>query len=39
MMIEVSIPSPDPGLGEALEGFAAEKSFEAHLAELETEVL
>jgi len=39
MMVEVSIPSPDPGIGEALAGFAGKKSVEAHLAELETEVL
>ena len=39
MMVEVSIPHPDPGLDEALAGFAGEKGVEAHLAELETEVL
>ncbi len=39
MMVEVSVPSPDPGLSEALARFAGEKSVEAHLAELETEVL
>lgn len=39
MMIEISIPSPDPGLADGLAGFAGEKGVEAHLAELETEVL
>lgn len=39
MMVEISIPSPDPGLADALTGFAGEKRVEAHLAELETEVL
>jgi glycine cleavage system transcriptional repressor len=39
MMVEVSVPSPDPGLAGAMQGFAQEKNVEAHLAELETEVL
>ncbi len=39
MMVEISVPSPDPGLSEELAAFAGEKSVEAHLAELETEVL
>lgn len=39
MMVEVSVPDPDPGLEQALNGFARDKGVEAHLAELESEVL
>jgi glycine cleavage system transcriptional repressor len=39
MMMEVSVPASASGLEEALGGLAGEKGVEAHLAELETEVL
>jgi len=39
MMVEVSVPASATGLEQALDGLAGEKSVEAHLAELETEVL
>ncbi len=39
MMVEVSVPEGTSGLEEALSAFAGEKAVEAHLAELESEVL
>jgi glycine cleavage system regulatory protein len=39
MVMEVSVPASAHGLEEALAGLAAEKGVEAHLAELESEVL
>lgn len=39
MMVEVSVPATATGLDGALARLAGEKSIEAHMAELETEVL
>jgi glycine cleavage system transcriptional repressor len=39
MMMEVAVPASAAGLGQALTEMAGEKGVEAHLAELETEVL